>query len=148
MFSSVLMVCVGNICRSPTAEYLLKKKAEERGSNLKVSSAGVSALVGKGAAPKACELASELGISMDEHSARQLTAELVHQHDLVLVMEEGHVKAVEALVPTARGKVHLLGRWNQGVEIPDPWRQGDEAYVHALGLIQQSVDAWAEKLCR
>ena len=146
MFSNILIVCVGNICRSPTAEYLLKKQLEAKGRNINIASAGISALVGKSAEKTATAMAAEIGVDLTPHKAQQLTAELVHQYDLVLVMEEGHIKAVEGIAPTARGKVHLLGRWHQNIEIPDPYRNGDAAFKHALSLIRLTVQDWVDKL--
>ncbi|MGI2027827.1 low molecular weight protein-tyrosine-phosphatase [Endozoicomonas acroporae] len=146
MFKNILVVCVGNICRSPTAEYMLKKRFGELGSNITVNSAGLGALVGKSAADKAAELAASHGIDLTPHVAQQLTASMIHDHDLILVMEEGHIKACEGITPAARGKTHLLGRWQNNLEIPDPWRQGDEAYTLAFNLIQTSVEKWVEKV--
>ena len=148
MFSKILVVCTGNICRSPVAEYYLRHLLMEKGSAITVSSAGISALVDKGAHEKASELMAQAGIDLSAHRALQLNAQLVHDHDLVLVMEEGHIKEVEALVPSARGKVHLLGKWQQGIEIPDPYHQGNAAFEQAHDLIQYTVEDWAEKLCR
>ncbi len=146
MFSSILVVCVGNICRSPTAEYMLRKQLSEKGRSVRVESAGIAALVDKGAEKTAAKMALETGVDMAPHKARQLTEKMIHEYDLVLVMEQGHIKAVEALAPTSRGKVHLLGRWNKNIEIPDPYRKGDAAFEHALSLIQQSVDHWVKRL--
>ncbi|WP_257284557.1 low molecular weight protein-tyrosine-phosphatase [Endozoicomonas sp. SESOKO1] len=146
MFNHLLIVCVGNICRSPTAEYLLKKQLQEKGATITVESAGIAALVGKPASPTAVTLAAEAGVDMTPHRARQLTPGLIRSHDLILVMEQGHIKAVESMAPEARGKVHLLGRWQHNIEIPDPYRQGDAAYQHALELIQKTTRQWASKL--
>ena len=147
MFKNLLMVCVGNICRSPTAEYLMRKELAERGATLLVASAGLAALVDKPAAPTAVELASERGIDLSPHRARQLTPEMIRAHDLILVMEQAHIRAIEAMAPDARGKVHLLGRWHHGFEIPDPYRQGRPAYEQALALIELTTGQWLAKIC-
>ncbi len=146
MFSSILVVCVGNICRSPTAEYLLRKQIEEKGGKITVASAGLGALVGKPAAPKATALAADSGIDLTPHIARQLNRDMVHNYDLVLVMEEGHIRAVEQIAPESRGKVHLLGRWHNNIEIPDPYQKGEAAYQLALELIETTTREWVEKL--
>ncbi|MDB2384407.1 low molecular weight phosphotyrosine protein phosphatase [Endozoicomonas sp.] len=146
IFSNILMVCVGNICRSPTAEYLLKQQLQQKGSKASVASAGLGALVDKPAAPKAIELAEALHLDLTPHRAQQLTRELIKPYDLVLVMEQAHIKAVEAVAPESRGKVHLLGRWQQNVEIPDPYQKGIAAYQLALALIQTTTAQWAQKL--
>ncbi|WP_263322552.1 low molecular weight phosphotyrosine protein phosphatase [Endozoicomonas sp. Mp262] len=148
MFSNILVVCVGNICRSPTAEFLLRKKIQEKGSKINIASAGVGALVGKPAASKAAEYAATIGLDLSGHIARQLTREMAREYDLILVMEEGHIRAVEGIAPEARGKVHLLGRWHSNIEIPDPYRKGDQAFKHALDLIRVTVEEWVGKLVR
>lgn len=146
MFSNILMVCVGNICRSPTAEYLLRKKLEEKNSAIQVTSAGLGALIDKPADSTATELAASIGVNLAPHRARQLTTKMVHNSDLVLVMEQRHIKSVEKMVPSAMGKVHLLGRWNSNIEIPDPYRKGQPAFEHALSLIQLTVNEWAARI--
>lgn len=146
MFSNILIVCVGNICRSPTAEYLMRKQLAEKGRNINVASAGVSALVDKPADATATKMAADISVDLRPHKARQLTASMAAEYDLILVMEQGHIKAVESIAPTSRGKVHLLGRWHQNIEIPDPYRRGDAAFEHALSLIRLTVNDWVAKL--
>lgn len=148
MFSTILVVCVGNICRSPTAEFLLRQRIQEKGGCINVASAGIGALVGKPANARAAACAADIGVDLGGHVARQLTREMVRDHDLILVMEAGHIRAVEAMAPEARGKVHLLGRWHNNIEIPDPYRKGDPAFCHALELICMTVDQWVSKLVR
>ncbi|MCG9698370.1 low molecular weight protein-tyrosine-phosphatase [Shewanella sp. Isolate11] len=146
MFNNILVVCVGNICRSPTAEYKLKALLPDK----HIASAGINALVEKGADSTATEVAAQHGLNLQPHSARQLTADLCHQADLILVMEQGHIKAVTSLAPEARGKTMLLGRWlnseNGLQDIPDPYRQSKEAFEHVYRLIDAATAAWATKL--
>ena len=87
----------------------------------------------------------ERGLDISGHRARQLTPELVHAADLVLVMESGHKKAIEAEDPTTWGKVFRLGEWRD-IDIADPFRQPREAYEAALELIDKSVADWVERL--
>lgn len=142
MFDKILVVCVGNICRSPSAEYLLKKLL----TNKTIRSAGIGALVGKAADKMACEVANENSISLDCHKAQQLTSVLCREYDLILVMEQGHIGAVTNIAPEARGKTMLLSHWTDKNDIPDPYRQSKEAFDHAYKLINQSCNAWAMKL--
>lgn len=107
MFDKILVVCVGNICRSPTGEYLLKALLP----NKIIASAGVGALVGKPADKTALKVAKEHGVNMDQHVAQQLTSELCREFDLILVMEQGHINAVTNIAPEARGKTMLLSQW-------------------------------------
>lgn len=144
MFDSVLVVCAGNICRSPTGEYVLKHKLE--GKNINVSSAGLTALEGKPADPLAKQIALANGINMDAHQGRQLTSALVAQNSVILVMEERHLSDLHARYPEARGKTFLLGKWINNTEIPDPYRQSNEAFEHVYALIESACSAWQKYL--
>ena len=142
MFDKILVVCVGNICRSPSGEYLLKSLLP----NKIIDSAGVGALVGKPADNLASQVALEHGVNLDGHQAQQLTAELCHQYDLILVMEQGHIEAVTNIASEARGKTMLLSYWVDKTDIPDPYRQSKEAFEYAYKMIEQGAMAWAKKL--
>ena len=146
MFKKVLIVCIGNICRSPTAQQLLGAALQP--SDIKVSSAGLAALRGHPLESTASEVLREHGHVPQEHRARQLSVEAVSEADLILVMEQHHVDGVLNLAPEARGKVFLLGKWQQEREIRDPYRQGKPAFVQAYALIEQAAEAWAQRLAR
>lgn len=142
MFNKILVVCVGNICRSPSGEYLLKKLLPMK----EIASAGVGALVGKPADSMAAEIAEANGISLGSHVAQQLSSDLCRDYDLILVMEKGHIEAVTKIAPEARGKTMLFGQWIGQKDIPDPYRQSREAFEHAYSLIEDAANAWAKKL--
>lgn len=142
MFNNILVVCVGNICRSPMAEALLRARAPE---GVHIHSSGIGALVGKPADPKAVQLMQERGIDITAHRARQLTHEMEMQADLILVMEAGHQKHIHSLSQASRGKVQELGKWGSH-QVPDPYQKSLEYFAFTLTLIEQGVDAWAEKL--
>ena len=146
MFDKIIVVCVGNICRSPIGERALQQLLP----NKTVASAGVavekSHLTGKPADATSIEVAAEHGISLENHAARQLTPALCHEFDLILVMEQGHINAVTEIAPEARGKTMLLSQWLTKQDIPDPYRQSREAFDHAYKLIEASTQAWAKKL--
>ncbi|MGF1689463.1 protein tyrosine phosphatase [Photobacterium japonica] len=142
MFNKILVVCVGNICRSPSGEYLLKHHLPQK----HIASAGVGALVGKAADKTAAMVAQEHGISLEGHVAQQLTSDLCRDYDLILVMEKGHIEAVTGIAPEARGKTMLFGQWIGQKDIPDPYRQSREAFDFAYQLIDESAQAWAKKL--
>jgi protein-tyrosine phosphatase len=141
MFSTFLMVCVGNICRSPMAEAVLSSRLRSLGRPGRVESAGISALVGEPADPIAAELMRERGLDISRHRARQLTPELLGDFDLVLVMEEGHRRAVEQLHPASRGRVQLLGRFG-GFDIPDPYRGSRADFEKVLVLIDRGIGGY------
>jgi capsular exopolysaccharide synthesis family protein len=138
--------CIGNICRSPMGEYLLRKIAHERGSDIDVSSAGISALVGSGADELAVEVMSEIGIDVSAHRARQLNEDLVKNNELILVMEQWQQKKIEQLYPFSHGRVHLLGKWDES-EISDPYKMSKTKFIEAYEKIDKSCLQWCEKLC-
>ncbi|MBP2167491.1 protein tyrosine phosphatase [Erwiniaceae bacterium BAC15a-03b] len=141
MFDSILIVCVGNICRSPTAERLLKQYAPDK----VITSAGISAMVGHSADKRATEVASKHQLSLDGHIARQLKPELCHNSDLILVMERNHIDAVCQVSSQVRGKVMLFGHW-LSKEIPDPYRKSEEYFQSVYLLLDQSAQKWAQAL--
>ncbi|MBB3332564.1 protein-tyrosine phosphatase [Halomonas campaniensis] len=145
MFRRLLVVCTGNICRSPVAEAMLRRALPHR----EISSAGLGALVGHGVEPTARELAAAEGLDVSNYRARQLTAEMLQAADLILVMSQGQRRAVADLAPEALGKTMLLGKWldgGKGKEIPDPYRKSREAFEHVHGLLKEATQAWAARL--
>lgn len=146
MFKKILVVCIGNICRSPTAEVLLREALAR--SDIEVSSAGLAAVDDTPIEPTARMVLEEHGHVPTAHKASQLTSESVCGSDIILVMEQGHIKGVLNIAPEARGKVFLLGKWQDNREIRDPYRQGKPAFVHAYTLIEEAVQAWAQRLAR
>jgi protein-tyrosine phosphatase len=140
----ILVVCVGNICRSPMAEALLRNALRGQ-EEITVESAGLGALVGHPASDYAVELMDERGIDISSHRAQQLTPDLVSKADLILVMESGHRRAIDENDVTARGKVHRLGEW-QDKDIDDPYRQSKQAFEDALRDIEKGVASWVERL--
>ena len=145
MFKRILVVCVGNICRSPTAEYLFRHHLEHRG--IEISSAGLAALEERPMDPTALKLLEEHGIAEgSDHRGRQLTSDLLHVADVVLVMEKSHAKAIFRMAPEVSGKTFLLDKWGDGRDIPDPYRQHREAFEHVYGMIDRGVSSWLRYL--
>ncbi|QRF60647.1 low molecular weight protein-tyrosine-phosphatase [Variovorax paradoxus] len=138
---SVLVVCIGNICRSPMGEALLAAALPD----LNVRSAGVGALVGQPADPLACALMAERGLNIEGHRARQLTSHMCQEVDLILVMDEEQRLHINQRHPFARGKLFRLGEVAR-VDIPDPYRLGRAAFDEALQLIDAGASAWAERI--
>ena len=92
MFKNVMMVCIGNICRSPIAEVYLKYLQPE----LNVYSSGLGALVGKPADPSAIALMQAKGIDLGNHCAQQINSVLVAGADLILALEQWHIDAIQS----------------------------------------------------
>lgn len=142
MFDSILVVCTGNICRSPIGERFLRNLLPGK----KIDSAGTGALVGHGADSGAVNIADKHGLSLEGHIGRQFTSSIGRQYDLILVMEKTHLEEIGRIAPEARGKTMLFGHWLSYREIPDPYRKSEEAFASVYQLIEQAGRLWAEKL--
>lgn len=142
MFNSILVVCTGNICRSPIGERYLRQALP----NKRIDSAGISALVGHSADDSAIRIAEKHGISLAGHKGRQFTSALGRQYDLILVMEKSQLEQIGRIAPEVRGKTLLFGQWLSQKEIPDPYRRSDEAFASVYKLIEQAGLRWVEKL--
>lgn len=143
MIRTILVVCTGNICRSPAAAALLTGRLE--GRDVLVHSAGLSPLTGRPVDPSVLDLMGQKGYNLSAHRARPLDATLVREADLILVMEAWQQKAIEGLSLAARGKVHLLGKWG-GFEIEDPYGRDSAILAEAMARIERGVADWAGRL--
>jgi protein-tyrosine phosphatase len=144
MFRSILVVCVGNICRSPTAELLLRQRLE--GNDVQIGSAGLAALAGKPIDPQALDVLVSHGLDGSAHRSRQIDDGLIRHADLILAMEQAHVDAITRRAPHVRGRTFLLGKWQNDRPIPDPYRQQRAAFEHVYRLIDGAVADWIPHL--
>lgn len=144
MFNSILVVCTGNICRSPIGERILKQLLP----TMQVDSAGTAALIDHNADNSAIKIAKKHWISLEGHKGKQFTAKLARNYDLILAMEKIHINQIEKIAPEARGKTMLFGHWLENRDIPDPYRKSDEAFASVFVLIQRSSQLWVEKLIK
>ena len=144
MFDSILVVCTGNICRSPIGERILQNKFPLK----HVASAGTFALVGKKADKSAELIANKYGVSLDGHKGRQFTAAIGHKYDLILVMEKKHIDLICKLAPELRGKTMLFGHWIGQREIADPYMKSKEAFESVYKLLDESAQKWADVLIK
>lgn len=142
MFDKILVICTGNICRSPIAERLLRQMMPTK----IVKSAGLAALINNAADLTAQKIANKHGVSLDGHKGIKFTADIGRQYDLILVMEKHQIEAVSTIAPELRGKTMLLGHWMNQKEIPDPYRKSDEAFESVYILIDQACKLWTKKL--
>ena len=126
------------------AEALLKDALKKQ-QDIIVESAGLGALVDHPASEHAVALIRERGFDISQHRARQITPDMVHAADLVLVMEAGHRQVLDANEPAARAKIFRLGEWHDR-DIKDPYRQPKEAFEAALVDIDAGVAEWARRI--
>lgn len=143
MFQSVIVVCIGNVCRSPVGEKLLSDALPK----LKISSAGLHALVGEPANSVTCAAAADRGIDLSGHVARQFTSELGVTHDLILVMEKSHRTEIAQRFPYLVGRTMLFAQWlKASPDVDDPYRKPREAHDQTVALICSAAQAWAARL--
>jgi len=138
---TLLVLCTGNICRSPMAQVVLSRALPD----WRVESAGLAALVGKSAAPEALQALGERSRDLSGFQARQVDEPMLRGAELVLVMTRDQKARVEEQYPWVCGRVFRLGQWD-GLEIDDPFQRGLEAFQRSLALIENCVPAWAVRL--
>jgi len=139
---TILVVCVGNICRSPIGEQLLQDFLPDHS----IRSAGLSALVGYDIDPIMAESAIRQGITLKSHSARQLTQELCRDCDLILVMEKQHISQLAHIAPAAQGKTLLFGHWSDQMDICDPFRRAQSLYDDVVLQLRRCAQQWRNAL--
>jgi protein-tyrosine phosphatase len=142
MFKSVLVVCTGNICRSPVGERALAALCP----HLTVTSAGIGALVGKGVDKNAAAVARAHNVNVEGHAARQITPEILAMHDLVLVMGPEHRQYIRENFPQASGKTMMFDKWERDEGIEDPYLQSVEFHELVFSEIDKSARSWARRL--
>ncbi|EMN4675826.1 arsenate reductase/protein-tyrosine-phosphatase family protein [Klebsiella variicola] len=141
-FDNILVICTGNICRSPLGERLLRNKLPAK----VINSAGTSAMVDHPADRSAIKVAEDNGISLEGHKGKQLTREMIRRHELILVMEQYHIEHITKLYPESRGKILLYGHWINQKEIPDPYRKSEEAFISVFKMLELAAEKWTAKL--
>lgn len=145
MFHSILVLCIGNICRSPLAEVLLAHGLKAAGAEIRVSSAGLGALRDHPAHEIMQEIALGLGLNLEEHRAQQISENLVREAELILVMTENQKNQMHQDFPQSRGKVFLLHNI-PAKDIPDPYQKEESDFHTAAALIQTGVNQWVKTL--
>lgn len=141
---SVLFVCTGNICRSPTAHALLLHKAAALHWTVHVDSAAVTGEeIGNPPDPRALTELTRRGVAMPVHRARRVTPDDFTDFDLVLGMTASHVHALRRMAPDTVDTIGLLMDFADGpsgVDVPDPWYGSAKDFTHAFDMIERGVD--------
>lgn len=147
--TKILMVCLGNICRSPLAEGILKSKADS--SEVFVDSAGTAGYhVGSLPDPRSIQVAQTHGIDLSDQRCRKFAQKDFKDFDTIFVMDKSNYADVISMAktPEEREKVKLLlEEVNLGIsEVPDPYYGGTDGFEYIYGLIQQACEAIIKKL--
>lgn len=136
----VLFVCLGNICRSPTAEGVLRHMMDAMpdAPEVEIDSAGTGGWhVGNPPDPRAIEAAARRGIDLSALRVRQVTAADFDAFDYVLAMDRDNLRNLKALRPAQGGAaLKLLLEFGEGGEVPDPYYGGEAGFDRAYALIE------------
>ncbi len=150
---SVLFVCTGNTCRSPMAEAIFRSRLanrldcpqEELGARgWSVGSAGIWAFNGHPAAANAVEIVHRFGADLHHHESRRLTAAMVQQADLIVVMTREHFDTLTAAIPEASDRTRLLDP--EGYDLADPVGQDLDRYQSTAETIDLHLDSLLNEL--
>lgn len=145
-------VCWGNICRSPMAERVARKRFEEAGLDVTTSSSGISSEeLGNGMDRRAARVLTSHGYDASGHRAHQITRDDIARADLIVAMEDMHAERIRL---TARGDatdhVVLLSSLDPelapGQGVPDPWYGGPEGFEDTLDMIESAMPGLVERV--
>jgi protein-tyrosine phosphatase len=131
----VLFVCTGNICRSPTAEGVLRHLAEKMNVAVQVESAGTHDYhVGNPPDARAQKHARGRGYDLSAQRARQLRRRDFEEFDLLVAMDRGHLEIMQGHCPPQhQGKLRMLVN---GHDVPDPYYGGPEGFEQVLDMVE------------
>ena len=140
-FNNILVVCVGNICRSPIGAALLMEKYPDKN----IDSAGLSAVVGHGADNKALAVMMADSVDMSNHVAKQINETLVTKADIILTMSNDQSKWIEDQWLHCRGKTFRIGHWIDK-DVADPYGHDARAFEKAKQDIIDGLEQWFNKI--
>jgi len=147
----VLFVCLGNICRSPLAEGVLRALAEQKGLAfaLEVDSAGTGAWhIGDPPDRRSIQAARRHGIDISTLRGRQVAAADFDDFDIILGMDENNVRTLKSLAPEGTAqKVHLFLYYasGEGADVPDPYYDGPEAFEALYQMLEAGCSSLLER---
>ncbi len=147
----ILMVCLGNICRSPLAEGVLQHKAWKAGLKWSVESAGTGAWhAGEPPHELSCKVARQNGIDISKQRARQFVKDDFTNYDFIFVMDSSNYNDVKKISGKLfdEGKIDLLlnaSFVNENRNVPDPWYGKEEGYHKVFDMIDTACERIIEK---
>ena len=146
----ILMVCLGNICRSPLAEGILKSKLTS--NNYLIDSAGTAPYhTGKSPDPRSIQVANTYGINISKQKARTFTIDDFDAFDCIYAMDTDNYKNIIAKSRNQNDqeKVHLILDEvdpNKNLEVPDPYYGGDQGFEKVFHLLEAACEIIAQKI--
>ena len=148
---SVLIVCTGNICRSPTGEGVLRHLAGRRGleGRVVVRSAGTHDYhLGECPDARTLKHAKRRGYDLSAQRAMQVAREHFDEFDYILAMDRGHLRELRAIAPQgARARLGMFlepsARW-KGEDVPDPYYGGPEGFERVLDMVEEAAERWLD----
>jgi protein-tyrosine-phosphatase/predicted ATP-grasp superfamily ATP-dependent carboligase len=148
---SFLFVCFGNLMRSPMAETMLKHVLAQRGiEGMVVRSAGMHAVSGREAHPRALAVSRELDMPLDRHRAQPVTPELVASSDVIFAMDFENLAELQTQYPSTKKKIFLMSSYAQGAmrhrEIPDPYFGDIETTRRCYAQLSQCIAKLANEI--
>ncbi len=141
---NLLVVCLGNICRSPMAEGILRKKITNKQLSIKVDSAGTANYhVGEAPDARAILTANSYGIDISKLRERQFVIDDFDRFDRIYAMDTSNYKNILKLArnETDRSKIYyFLNDGKTGIDVPDPWFGEPEGFYPVFDLIDKAAD--------
>jgi protein-tyrosine phosphatase len=149
----VLLVCTGNICRSPTAEGVMRERVRARGldDRVRIASAGTHDYhVGEAPDPRSVSHAADRGYDLSALRASQVSPDDFRCYDYILAMDRGHLRILKSMAPReARARLGLFldasARWT-GEDVPDPYYGGAEGFRQVLDMVEEASEGWLDRI--
>lgn len=142
--TSVLFVCLGNICRSPTAEAVFRARAIHL--DIQIDSAGTGAWhAGEDPDPRSRAEGERRGYSFAGQAARKVRVQDFHDFDYILAMDASNLADLKSIQP-ADGTAQLSLFLPSGTNVPDPYYGGPDGFKTVVDLIESASDHWIHKL--
>ncbi|MFT3697237.1 MAG: low molecular weight protein-tyrosine-phosphatase [Kofleriaceae bacterium] len=150
----ILFVCLGNICRSPTAEGVMRHVIARAGAAHEVASAGTGNWhVGESPDPRTTAAAKKRGYDLSHQRAQQLAMKHFAEFDLILAMDRSNLQGIERLARMCSGKVPPIELFRSydptapdGAEVPDPYSGGAKGFEDVLDICERACEGLLAEL--
>jgi len=148
----ILMVCLGNICRSPVAEGIMRQRASEAGLELDIASCGTASYhIGEAPDHRSQKSTKRIGVDISSLRARHFKRMDFTDFDHILCMDKTNLTDLMKLAETEseKRKVHLFMEAafpSENVPVPDPYYGSEQDFNEVVRIVEQGCDAWINKL--